>query len=183
MRAVTAATAAEVLQMDRKAFDNMLLRIGGGAMPRGKQGVERRIPVALIEELMLTADLSRSAGIPVREAFQIAQRLLGSAPDSAPGDFVGSMPLGEFVQLGADIHRLRDELQERLEVAIESVVRRPRGRPRVRAPRAPRAQASPVVAVAAAAAVAPQGVPPHAPQDPPPRLDTARPTNLLNDTA
>jgi hypothetical protein len=132
LRAVTAATAAEVLQMDRKAFDNMLLRIGGAALPRGRQGVERRIPVALIEELMLTADLARSAGVPVREAYTIAQRLLGNAPDADPGDYVGSMPLGEFVQLGADIHRLREELRERLEVAIESVVRRPRGRPRVR---------------------------------------------------
>lgn len=132
MRAVTAATAAEVLQMDRKAFDNMLLRIGSAALPRGRQGVERRIPVALIEELMLTADLSRSAGVPVREAYVISQRLLGNAPDSHLGGYVGSVPLGEFVQLGADIQRLREDLRERLEVAIESVVRRPRGRPRVR---------------------------------------------------
>ncbi len=133
MRAVTAATAAEVLQMDRKAFDNMLLRIGSAALPRGRQGVERRVPVALIEELMLAADLTRHAGVPVREAYAIAQRLLGNAPDADPGDYIGSMPLGDFVQLGADIQRLREELQERLEIAIESVVRRPRGRPRVRA--------------------------------------------------
>lgn len=132
MRAVTAATAAAILQVDRKAFDNMLLRIGPEALPRGRQGVERRIPVPLIEDLLLARDLSAALAIPVKEAFGIARRLLGRTPD---GDlrlrpqFVGSLHAGEFIQLGADLGKLREELQWRIETAVESVVRPARGRP------------------------------------------------------
>lgn len=133
MRAVTAATAAAVLQMERKAFDNLLLRLGSDAMPPGRQGVERRIPIALIEELFLTHDLSSVLGVPTREAFRIARLMLGRSPSAGTPDlsagFVGSLRVGQFVQLGADLAALREELRARFEVAIESVVRRPRGRP------------------------------------------------------
>ena len=120
--------------MTRKSLDNLLGRIGAGVVGQGRQGVERRIPVALLEELALTVELSRRAGIPAREAFDLARALLGriqldpTRPGVSP-DFIGSVSLGPFVQLGADLHALRDELQARLEVAIESVVRRRRGRP------------------------------------------------------
>ena len=133
MRAVTAATAAAVLQMDRKSFDNLLLRLGPDAVPRGRQGVERRIPVALIEELMLAQDISGAIGAPARESFLLARQLLGRLPHEGTPDisteFVGSLQLGQFIQLGADLATLRAEMQRRYEVAIESVVRRPRGRP------------------------------------------------------
>jgi hypothetical protein len=141
LRAVTAATAAAILQVDRKAFDNLLLRIGEDALPRGRQGVERRIPVALIEDLLLARDLSAALSIPAREAFGIARRLLGRSPSGGEpdlgADFIGSLPVGDFIHLGADISALRLELQARLEAAVEAVVRRPRGRPpRSRGPRA-----------------------------------------------
>lgn len=133
MRAVTAATAAAVLQIDRKTFDNLLLRLGSDALPPGRQGVERRIPVPLIEELFLTQDLSAALGVPAREAFRIARLMLGRSPSEGTPDlaagFVGSLRVGQFVQLGADLAALREELSARFEVAIESVVRRPRGRP------------------------------------------------------
>lgn len=132
MRAVTSATAAAILQIDRKSFDNMLLRIGPEALPRGRQGVERRIPVSLIEDLLLARDLSAALSIPMKEAFGTARRLLGRAPDGnlrLRPQFVGSLHAGEFIQLGADLGRLRDELQWRIEAAVESVVRPVRGRP------------------------------------------------------
>lgn len=132
MRAVTAATAATILQVDRKAFDNMLLRIGPDALPRGRQGVERRIPVPLIEDLLLARDLSAALSIPVKEAFGVARRLLGRTPDGdlrLRAQFVGSLHVGDFIQLGADLGKLREELQGRIETAVESVVRPVRGRP------------------------------------------------------
>lgn len=133
MRAVTAATAAAILQVDQKTFDNLMLRIGPEAVPRGRQGVERRIPVALIEDLMLTRDLSVSLGIPTRDAFAVAQRLLGRNGTAArlnpETEFVGSLHVGAFIQLGADLAELRRQIHDRLEAAVEIVVRRPRGRP------------------------------------------------------
>jgi hypothetical protein len=134
LRAVTTTTAADVLQVSRKSLDNLLGRIGPGAVGAGRQGVERRISVALLEELALTVELSRRAGIPARDAFELARALLGRAqvdPDQADvsPDFIGSVSLGPFVQLGANLRALREDLQARLETAIESVVRRRRGRP------------------------------------------------------
>lgn len=83
---------------------------------------------------MLTRDLSQSLGIPTRQAFVVARRLLGRAdgmiqavtPDA---EFVGSLQAGAFVQLGADLNALREHVQARFEAAVETVVRRPRGRP------------------------------------------------------
>ncbi|HRQ76976.1 MAG TPA: hypothetical protein PLY94_00125 [Gemmatimonadaceae bacterium] len=133
MRAVTAATAAAILELDQKTFDNLLLRLGSAALPSGRQGVERRIPVTLLEDLMLTRDLHQALGIPTREAFAVARRLMGRSDQSgnvAPeAEFVGSLQAGAFVQIGADLRALRDHVQARLEAAVEIVVRRPRGRP------------------------------------------------------
>lgn len=133
MRAVTAGTAADILRLEQKAFDNLLLRIGPDAISPGRQGVERRIPVLLIEDLLLTRELSSELGIPTREAFLLARRLLGRSPQSGRPDitagFVGSLHLGDFIQLGADVSALREQVQARLEAAVETVVRRRRGRP------------------------------------------------------
>ena len=132
MRAVTSATAASVLQIDRKSFDNLLLRIGPAAVPPGRQGVERRIPVSLVEELLLAADLNIALGVPAKVAFRIAQQLLGRSTEGTRGntaEFLGSLNIGAFVQLGADVALLRAEMQRRYEVAVETVVRQARGRP------------------------------------------------------
>ncbi len=134
MRAVTAATAADILELGQKSFDNLLLRIGPDAIAPGRQGMERRIPVALIEDLLLTRELSSGLAIPTRDAFQLARRLLGRSPGTGRPDlrvaFVGSLHIGEFIQLGTDVTALRHHVQARLEGAVETVVRRRRGRPR-----------------------------------------------------
>jgi hypothetical protein len=134
LRAVTAATAADILELGQKSFDNLLLRIGPDAIAPGRQGMERRIPVALIEDLLLTRELSSGLAIPTRDAFQLARRLLGRSPGTGRPDlrvaFVGSLHIGEFIQLGTDVTALRHHVQARLEGAVETVVRRRRGRPR-----------------------------------------------------
>lgn len=141
MRAVTTATAAAILGLDRKAFDNMIARIGRDVMPKGRQGVERRIPVALLERLALTADLTAALGAPVRDAYRVAVVLTdpagaeGSDPESAPAPAGAGRPgaveatLGPHLRLAVDLAGLRRDIQERAEVAIESIVRRRRGRP------------------------------------------------------
>ena len=131
MRALTTATAAAVLGVDRKTFDNLVVRLGPDILPPGRQGVERRVPVALVEELMLCLDLTAGLALPARQALTIARQLMGRA-DGVPGHAVaitGHVQVGPFIQLGADLHALREESQRRCEEAIESVVRRPRGRP------------------------------------------------------
>lgn len=133
MRAVTGATAADILGLEQKAFDNLLLRIGPDALAPGRQGVERRIPVALIEDLLLTRELSAGLGVPTKESFQLARRLLGrslvSGRPDLQADFVGSLHVGAFIQLATDVSALRRQVQLRLEAAVETVVRRRRGRP------------------------------------------------------
>lgn len=119
MRAVTTATAAAVIGVDRKAFDNMLSRIGGSELPRGRQGLERRIPVSLLPQLLLTADLSSRLGASLKISFRLARELLD-----------GRDPAGPFVSIRADVPRLRAEIDRQLESAIETVVRPRRGRPR-----------------------------------------------------
>ncbi len=126
MRAVTTATAALVLGVERKSLDNLLNRIDPGALPRGRQGVERRIPIALLETLAITSDLMATLGSPARETFHVA-RLIAAAEGARA-------QLGPFVSVSVDLPSLRRELNERLEQAIERVVRRPRGRPRGRPP-------------------------------------------------
>lgn len=119
--------------MDRKSFDNFLLRIGSDAFPAGRQGVERRIGFKLLEELLLAKELNSALGVPARDAYLTARRLVGRLPgaltEEAGIDFVGSLRVGAFIQLGADLNLLRTELQQRYETAVETVVRPPRGRP------------------------------------------------------
>jgi hypothetical protein len=137
LRAITTATAAAVLSIDRKSLDNLLSRIGAELLTTGRQGVERRIPVAALEDIALTAELAAHLNIPTREAFDLARRLLGrnamdrrSGPYHTAGDtFVGSVAVGPFIHLGIDLRALRAELHARLELAIESHVRPRRGRP------------------------------------------------------
>jgi hypothetical protein len=123
--------------MDRKSFDNFLLRIGSEAIPAGRQGVERRIALGLLEELFLAKELNATLGVPAREAFTVVRQLLGRTADgtemSMGGEFVGSVRIGSYVQLGADLSSLRSELRRRYESAVETVVRPQRGRPRKRA--------------------------------------------------
>lgn len=118
MRAVTTATAAVILGMERKSFDNLLARLDDEELPRGRQGLERRIPVALLPRLLLSAELSERFAIPLRVAFQLSGALARGIQPGAP-----------FVRLDVDFELLRGEIDRQLERAVETVVRRPRGRP------------------------------------------------------
>ena len=139
MRAVTTPTAAAVLAIDRKSLGNLIARVDPEILPPGRQGVARRIPVVLLEELALASELAGRLAVPAREAFLLARRVLGrghldhsspSAGGPVDSGFVGSVAIGEFLHLGVDLRRFRAELHVRLAQAIESQVRPNRGRPR-----------------------------------------------------
>jgi hypothetical protein len=117
---VTTATAAAVIGIDRKSLDNLILRLGSDTLPPGRQGVERRIPVTLLAELLVTVEFIRALDIPARHAFELARRGL-----------TGDTGVGPFARLAIDVESVQAELEDRLSTAIESVVRRRRGRPRI----------------------------------------------------
>lgn len=119
MRAVNSATAAAIVGLDAKAFDNMIGRIGLSELPRGRQGLARRIPVSVLPQLLLTAELTERLGIPYKQAYDIARALAE-----------GQQPAAPLVTMQADYERIRGQVNAQLEHVIESVVPRPRGRPR-----------------------------------------------------
>ncbi|MDH4335196.1 MAG: hypothetical protein OEW24_08075 [Chloroflexota bacterium] len=119
LRAVTTATAAAALGISRKSLDNLLGRLKTELEPKGRQGVERRIQIGMLTDLFVTLELMSRLGATAREAFAVAQRLSGSA----------SVEVGPFIQIQVDLPAITTEIEAQLEVAIESVVRRPRGRP------------------------------------------------------
>ncbi len=119
MRAVTTATAAVAIGLQKKALDNLLGRLELPEAVSGRQGVARRIPVTLLPDLLLTAELSDQLGIPIRAAFALARRLTA-----------GTIEAGPFLRIHADTVSIQGEVDRQLEVAIETVVRKPRGRPR-----------------------------------------------------
>jgi len=124
MRAVTTATAAAVLGIERKSLDNLILRLGPEFLPHGRQGVERRIPVPVLADLFLVVELTEALQIPARRALEIA-RQRDPRPHSG-SDFLS-------LEVRRD-HALR-EIELRLRHAIESVVRPRRGRPLATGPK------------------------------------------------
>ncbi len=119
MRAVTTGTAAAAIGLQKKALDNLLGRLELPEAISGRQGVDRRIPVSLLPDLLLTAELSDQLGIPHRVAFALARRLAS-----------GTVEAGPFLRFHADMESIQGEVDRQLEIAIETVVRKPRGRPR-----------------------------------------------------
>lgn len=109
----------------------MLARLSQDVLPKGRQGVERRIPIQLLETLALATDLAGALGLQFREAFEVAESLTGTAT-GAIGQRAAASRLGEFTRLEVDREALRREIEQRLASAIESVVRPRRGRPRSR---------------------------------------------------
>lgn len=109
----------------------MLARLAPESLPEGRQGRERRIPVALLEELALTMELRAHMNAGAEDAYACARQLLGR--DRLTQEFIGAVRLGDFLQVGIDLQAFRAALHSRLERAIESHVRPRRGRPPVHA--------------------------------------------------
>jgi hypothetical protein len=108
-----------VLGIERKSLDNLILRLGTEFLPAGRQGVERRIPVAVLADLFLVLELTETLQVPARRALELTRRR-GSSPAA----------WSDFLSLEVRRDRALREIELRLTHAIESVVRPRRGRPR-----------------------------------------------------
>lgn len=124
MRAVTTATAALAIGVPRKSLDNILAKLALPEAPKGRQGLERRLPVTILPHLFIVAELVTRLEMPVRTAHELALQLVS-----------GRAEVGAFLSLRLDPASIRTAVDLRLADAIEHVVRRPRGRPRTRSTR------------------------------------------------
>ena len=84
MRAITTATAAAAIGIQKKALDNLLGRLDLPEAVSGRQGVDRRIPVTLLPELLVAVEISERLGVSVRAAFGLARRLSAGPIDLGP---------------------------------------------------------------------------------------------------
>jgi hypothetical protein len=119
-RAYTIATAALTLEMPVKWLDNTLSHINIPGVHQEKQGVARRLTIDGLLILSITSLLINELGLSLSRAVNMAKKLA-----STTGLYTS--PSGVGIQL--DLERLRTNLLERLEQAVEIAPIRKRGRP------------------------------------------------------
>jgi hypothetical protein len=119
-RAYTIATAALTLEMPVKWLDNTLSHINVPGVHQERQGVARRITIDGLVILSITSLLINQLGLSLSRAVNMAEKL-------ASTNGLYTSPSGIGIQL--DLERLRINLLERLEQAVEIAPIRKRGRP------------------------------------------------------
>lgn len=149
MRAFTAHTVAMALSLDSKWIDNLLSHNDIVGCIRVRQGVGRRLTPRGVLHVAVIADLTRSLGVPVRVACNIARALLApteagtgtsageSKQSSTRGAHDGStvFAMTSTLDLRLDLEALERSLESRLASAVESARRPRRGRPPATRPR------------------------------------------------
>ena len=124
MRAYTVAATAVALGVNSKWVDNVLSHHHVPGVHQARQGIARRVtPVALLV-LDVTLRLVRSLRIPLPQALEIAKRLV----DAREGGI--ALSGAASIQIRADVESLTNDLNARLERAVEMSPTPPRGRPR-----------------------------------------------------
>ena len=124
MRAYTVAATAVALGVSSKWVDNVLSHHQVPGVHRARQGIARRVTPAALLILDITLRLVRSLGLPLPQAIQTAQRLV----DAGEGG-VG-LSGAASIQIRADVEALTEDLNVRLERAVEMSPTPRRGRPR-----------------------------------------------------
>lgn len=119
-RAYTIATAALTIGTSVKWLDNVLShnRVSGVAQER--QGVARRLTVDGLVVLALAVLLIRELGLPTSKAIAVAEHVARNE---------GRYTVPQGLTLALDLSRVRAELLERLERAVEIAPVPKRGRP------------------------------------------------------
>jgi len=124
LRAYTVAATAVALGVNSKWVDNVLSHHHVPGVHQARQGIARRVtPVALLV-LDVTLRLVRSLRIPLPQALEIAKRLV----DAREGGI--ALSGAASIQIRADVESLTNDLNARLERAVEMSPTPPRGRPR-----------------------------------------------------
>lgn len=115
------AAVAEALDIDPKQLDNLLSRHEIPGVTRGRRGVPRRLTPAAALSIRLALILHRALDVPLARAIQLSTEL-----ERASG---GAIQLEHGFVLSGNIVALRESTGTRLDGAVESLVKRPRGRP------------------------------------------------------
>ncbi len=108
-------------ESDRKWVDNLLSHFDVPGVESARQGVARRVSTHGVYHIVLVRRLSSVAGVSIERAVDLAQRLLTTD--------ASHVPLGHALELRIDRHAFQRDVDERIALAVESVVPRRRGRP------------------------------------------------------
>lgn len=121
---------AEALEITPKQLDNLLSRYQFVGLDRHRRGVTRRISIGVAATVKLGWELATALQMPMSAALRLAERIERSE---------GAVWAGNFAELRVDLAGLKAVLSARLDAAVETVGRRPRGRPPRSAPARERA--------------------------------------------
>lgn len=124
MRAYTVATTAVALGVSSKWVDNALSHHRVRGVYQARQGIARRVTPAALLVLDLAVSLVRSLALPLPRALETAQRLI-----DAGGKGV-TLPGALSIEISANLNTLTNDLNARLERAVEMSPTPRRGRPR-----------------------------------------------------
>lgn len=124
MRAYTVAATAVALGVSSKWVDNVLSHHQVPGVHQARQGIARRVTPAALLILDITLRLVRSLGLPLPQALETARRLI----DAREGGV--ALSGAASIQIRADVETLTDDLNARLERAVEMSPTPRRGRPR-----------------------------------------------------
>jgi hypothetical protein len=124
VRAYTVAATAVALGVSTKWVDNVLSHHLVPGVLQERQGIARRVTPAALLLLDVGLTLVRTLALPIPQALEIAERLIG-----AKGRGV-ELPGATSIQIKADVETLSNDLNVRLERAVEMSPTPRRGRPR-----------------------------------------------------
>lgn len=124
MRAYTVAATAAALGVSSKWVDNVLSHHQVPGVHQARQGIARRVTPAALLILDTALRLVRSLGLPLPQALETARRLI----DAREGGI--ALSGATSIQIRADVQTLTDDLNARLERAVEMSPTPRRGRPR-----------------------------------------------------
>lgn len=115
------AALAEAFQVDFRQLDNLLSRNEISGVERRTRGVTRRVTLDAAVTIRVALELTSALRVPSTHALQVAARLTGS--DS------NEVPIAGHGLLRFDLAELRASTVDCLDLAVETVGRRRRGRP------------------------------------------------------
>jgi hypothetical protein len=122
------AALAEAFDADNRQLDNLLSRNEIEGVERRARGVTRRVTLDAAVTIRVALELATELRVPFAHALAIAARVGRSGvPDSA--DTGGEVSVGAFCTLRVDVSSLRRLTVDQLDAAVETVGKRPRGRP------------------------------------------------------
>lgn len=124
MRAYTVAATAVALGVSSKWVDNVLSHHRVPGVEQAKQGVTRRVTPSALLTLDIGLRLVRALGLPLPQALETSRRLI----DAGEGGI--ALSGAKSIQITADVTALTNDLNARLERAVEMSPTPRRGRPR-----------------------------------------------------